>query len=108
MGVLISARRNIAIVNGREVANTPAAILQAQREDMVVSRLQGRAALAQRGLLETAEAVVAGADEMAQLAWADLVEFRRLSPAILALAPALGLTESDLDGMFRAAVEIEV
>lgn len=106
---LLIHRDGTATVNGRHIpSNAIDAILQAQREDMVVSRFQARAALAQRGLLATAEDVVAGADTVTQLAWSEAVEFRRLSPAIMALAPALGLTESDLDDIFRAAAEIEV
>lgn len=72
-----------------------------------VSRFQARAALMQAGLLDQAEAAVAQAGPLAQLAWNDAVEFRRNSPTINALAPALGLTAEQIDALFIAAAQIE-
>ena len=72
-----------------------------------VSRFQARAALMQAGLLETADlAVAASGDAFLQLAWKEAVGFPRNSPSIAALAPTLGLTEADVDDLFRAAAEI--
>lgn len=72
-----------------------------------VSRFQARAALMAAGLLETADlAVAASGDAFLQLAWKEAVTFRRNSPGIAALAPALGLTDADLDDLFRAAAGI--
>lgn len=72
-----------------------------------VSRFQARAALMQAGLLETADlAVAASGDPFLQLAWKEAVAFPRSSPGIAALAPALGLTDADLDDLFRAAALI--
>lgn len=72
-----------------------------------VSRFQARAALLQAGLLESADlAVAASNDPFLQLAWKEAVAFPRSSPGIAALAPALGLTDEDLDDLFRAAALI--
>lgn len=72
----------------------------------VVSRFQARAALHLAGLLEAAEAAVASAGPMAQIAWADAQEFRRDSPTIAALAASIGLTEAQIDDLFREAAQI--
>ena len=72
-----------------------------------VSRFQARAALMQAGLLSQADAAVAASgNALLQLAWADAVSFKRNSPGIASLAPALGLDDADLDDLFRAASEI--
>jgi hypothetical protein len=73
----------------------------------VVSRFQAKAALSAAGLLPAVEAALADADPLAQLAWAEAIEFRRQSPTILALATALGLTDAQLDDLFIAADQIE-
>ena len=86
---------------------TEADTLAAERATMIVSRFQAKAALLAAGLLPNAEAIVAGADAVTQLAWAEAVEFRRNSPTITALSGALGLTDTGLDDMFRAAALIE-
>lgn len=72
-----------------------------------VSRFQARAALLQAGKLAEAEAVVSQADVITQLAWAEATEWKRSSPAINTLAEAIGLTQDDIDDLFRAAAEIE-
>lgn len=72
-----------------------------------VSRFQARAALMAAGLLETADlAVAASGNAFLQLAWKEATAFPRNSPGIAALAPALGLTDDDLDNLFRAAALI--
>jgi hypothetical protein len=81
-------------------------LLAAERAGMVCSRFQAKAALMGAGLLASAEAAVAQADPVAQLAWAEAVEFRRTSPTIIALAAVLELTDEQIDDLFRAAVEI--
>jgi hypothetical protein len=74
----------------------------------IVSRFQARAALMQIGKLAEAEAIVAQADAITQLAWAEAIEWKRSSPALNGLAEAMGLTQAGLDDLFRAAAEIEV
>jgi hypothetical protein len=72
-----------------------------------VSRFQAKAALAQAGLLAQADAVVAASgNAVLQLAWTEANEFKRNSPGIAALAPALGLDSAGLDDLFRAAAGI--
>lgn len=82
-------------------------LLDAERAAMVCSRFQAKAALEAAGLLAQAEIVVAAADGFSQLAWSEAAEFRRFSPTMLALAPALGLDDAALDDLFRAAIQIE-
>lgn len=75
----------------------------------VVSRFQARAALHLAGLLTAVEALMAdpATDTLARLAWTDAQEFRRTSPALLAMASALSLTDAQLDQLFITAAGIE-
>ena len=84
----------------------PAETLAREREGMVCSRFQAKAALLQAGLLDQVEAVLAEADPVAKLAWADAVEFRRNSPTIAALAKSVDMTDEQVDDLFRAAMKI--
>ena len=81
--------------------------LEVERDAMVVSRFQARAALLGADLLAATDALVAEADELTKLAWADAGVFERRSPAIVSLGAALGLTETQIDALFRAAALIE-
>lgn len=81
-------------------------MLAAERASMKCSRFQAKAALLQAGLLAQIETLMASADPIAQLAWADAVEFRRDSPTIAALAAGAGLSEAQIDDLFRAAMTI--
>jgi len=109
------------LVNGQRVS-VPAgdlAALQAEwdafdplaqeRAAMVCSRFQAKAALANAGLLSSAESLVANSSETVKLAWAEAIEFKRLSPTIIALAgpDGLDLTDEQIDALFRAAMQIE-
>lgn len=81
--------------------------LEAERAAMVVSRFQAKAALYQSGLLAGIEALLAGADSFIhRLAWDESTEFHRDSPTLNFLAKAAGLSESDLDDLFRLAMTI--
>lgn len=73
-----------------------------------VSRFQAKAALMQAGLLDQVEMTIAEAGPLVQLAWAEAVEFRRISPTIATLAAELELTDEAVDDLFRAAMQIEV
>ncbi|MTH78756.1 hypothetical protein [Paracoccus aestuariivivens] len=81
-------------------------LLTAERARMVCSRFQARASLLQAGLLQAAEVAVAEADALVQLAWADAGEFRRHSPTIAALGARLGLSDEQIDDLFRSAMQI--
>lgn len=85
---------------------SPAEALAAERAWMRCSRFQARAALHIAGLLPQVEAAVAAADPLVQIAWADATEFQRASPTIAALAVAVGLTDTQVDDLFRAAMQI--
>ncbi len=69
----------------------------------VVSRFQARAALHIAGLLPQVETAIAAADPLVQMAWVDAQEFQRGSPALAAVAVAIGLSESELDELFITA-----
>lgn len=88
-------------------AEDAAAALAAERASLVVSRFQARAALLQNNLLDTAAGAIAQADAMSQLAWEDAQEFRRNSPLVASIGGALGLTDEQLDDLFRLAKTIE-
>lgn len=83
-----------------------AEILASERATMRCSRFQARAALHNAGLLVAVEAAVAGADPFVQIAWQDATEFYRGSPTIAALQAAVGLTDEQVDNLFRAAAQI--
>jgi hypothetical protein len=74
-----------------------------------ISRFQARAMLLQTNLLAGVEAMMAApeTDAFARLAWADASIFRRNSPLVTAMAGTLGLSEGQLDDMFRFANTIE-
>ena len=78
----------------------------AERASMTVSRFQAIAVLLDAGLLSQVNAALAGAGQLAQLAWAEATEFRRNSPTITGLAAGLGLTDTQVDDLFRAAALI--
>ena len=80
---------------------TPTAVL-------TISPVQAKIALHRVGLLETVEAMIAGADVETRLAWAEATGFSRNSPILLGMAGALGLTEQQLDELFALAASITV
>ena len=85
----------------------PVELLATEREAMVCSRFQAKAALHLAGLLPQVEAAIAQADPLTQMAWAEAVEYSRHSPAILTLAGVLELTDEQVDDLFRTAMQIE-
>lgn len=93
-------------MTAEELAERSAGRLEAERARMVCSRFQAKAALLQAGLLSQVESLMLSADPIAQLAWAEAVEFRRNSPTIAALAIGAGMTETQVDDLFRAAMGI--
>lgn len=73
-----------------------------------LSRFQARAGLMQRGLLADVEALVASSSPLAQLAWAETIEWRRDSPTLNSLAKdGLGLTDAEIDELFIEAAQIQ-
>ena len=86
---------------------TEAEVLAAWRATAEVSRFQAFAALYADGKLDDAEAAVAAAGGLTVIAWQNAQVFKRSSPMMNALAPALGLDDEALDDLFRAAALIE-
>ncbi|MEX0801699.1 MAG: hypothetical protein WD379_10835 [Dehalococcoidia bacterium] len=83
--------------------------LQDWRDNAVVTRFQARAALRQAGLREQVDAIIDDpeTEPLVVDAWVDAQEFRRMSPTVLNLAAALGLTEIEVDDLFNQATTIE-
>lgn len=71
-----------------------------------VSPLQARRALRQFGLLATVEAAVVAASDEVREAWEYAVEVRRDDPMLATVAAQQGLTDEQLDEMFRLAVTL--
>lgn len=75
-----------------------------------VSPRQARLALLGIGMLDEVEQALAsipGAQgKAAQIDWEYATEVQRKSPLIAALGPALGLTDAQIDDLFRAAVAL--
>lgn len=73
-----------------------------------VTPYQARMALLGAGLLAAVDALMAdaGTDQAARIAWEYATAIERDSPFVVALAPALGLTEEQIDGLFIAAAAI--
>lgn len=84
-------------------------LLGQEREAMVLTRYQARAALLNAALLADVEALMADANtpEDIKLMWAHKERIRRLHPATIQMAEALGWTEMQLDDLFRAGMAIE-
>lgn len=102
-----SASAAIAIATATPAAPDSAALLAEWRAGANCSRFQARAALSASGDLAAADAAVAASgNAFIQMAWAEALVFRRNSASIAALAGAVGLTDTELDALFEAAVLI--
>jgi len=73
-----------------------------------VTRFQALAELSNVGLLAQAQAIIddPATPELSKLAWENALHFERTSPTLIALAQALGLSDSQLDDLFIAAAQI--
>lgn len=73
-----------------------------------VTAFQAKAALLQCGLLDSVEAQMnaANTEAFTRLAWYTAQEFKRDSPTVAAMIPALGITETQLDDLFKFASTI--
>ena len=110
--VINAATGQVTVDAGYEGVDYTPSIAE-RRKEMVVSRFQARAVLLANGKLDDAQAAVEGAGGLALEAWNEAIEFRRLSPSITDLAPALwpGATQEEidanLDALFAAAAAID-
>ena len=84
--------------------------LQTRRESMAVSQRRARRALLQLGLLSQVETAINALPEpeksAALIEWEYAQEIRRGNALVQSLAPALNLSEEDLDNLFAAASQI--
>jgi len=84
--------------------------LQAWRERAVVNMNQARKALHAAGLLASVPSALASLPEEArvpaEIDWEYSATVRRLSPLVTGLAPALDLTDEQVDQLFRDAAAL--
>ncbi|MEQ7870756.1 hypothetical protein V6R97_08890 [Chromohalobacter salexigens] len=78
------------------------------RKATVVSAFQARAALTQAGYMDDVKAHMAdpATDSFTVLAWESATEVRRNSPTVKELAGFLGLSDEQVDDLFRFALTI--
>jgi hypothetical protein len=98
----------IEAVNAVYEAHNPAAA--AVEISKSVTMRQARLALLQAGMLSTVNAAVAGmagaAGEAARIEWEYSQEVQRDKALVKALAPVLGMTDTQLDNLFIAAAAL--
>lgn len=75
---------------------------------MMVSPYQARVALLNAGHLPAVDAIMAdpSTEQAAKIAWEYATVFERHSPFIASLAPAIGLTDAQIDDLFVAASQV--
>lgn len=83
-----------------------AARIAAWRAGASCTPFQGRVALSNAGLLAQVEAAIQSADDKTKIAWEYAILWERMSPMILSLSSALGLSETQVDDLFKQAAEI--
>jgi hypothetical protein len=71
-----------------------------------VTRRQARLALLNAGLLNAVEAAIANAPPAVRITYEDATEWWRDDPLIAEVARSLGLSESRVDELFRAAADL--
>jgi predicted component of type VI protein secretion system len=71
-----------------------------------VSPRQARLALNAAGLLDAVETAIAASPREVQLAWEYSVSVQRDDPTLAAMAAQLGLTEQQMDDLFRQAAAL--
>lgn len=95
-----------ALINGEALPSPPARV---PRE---IPNWRAKAMLAGMGLLDAVGSAINALPEpdrtVAALAWAGDAKLARHGKTVLALAPALGLTDAQVDALFIAAEGIEV
>ena len=84
-----------------------AARLEQWRQSTSCTPFQGRMALSDASLLTNAEAAVNAADDKTKTAWEYALIWQRSSPMISALGAALGMTDVQIDDLFKAAQKIK-
>jgi hypothetical protein len=72
----------------------------------VVTIRQAKLALLQADLLDNIEAAMTQADRATQIEWEYATEFKRDWPALITMQPLLGLTDEQVDDLFKLAVTL--
>jgi hypothetical protein len=70
---------------------------------ITVTPAQAKLALFNAGLLDKVEASISTASKPVQIYWANALSFERRNPYILGIAGQLGLTDAQMDDLFKAA-----
>lgn len=83
--------------------------LEREREQMIATAWQARAALLAAGLLDDVEALLADPSTARdiKLMWQHKPTIRRTHQTTIDMARALGMTDTQLDDLFRAAVQLD-
>jgi hypothetical protein len=99
----------MAQVNWKTSEEVAAEALASWRESASVSAFQAFAALEDVGYLAQVEAMMEdpATSKKTRLAFQKAQVFKRNSPTMASIADALELTESQIDGLFESAKEIE-
>ena len=84
----------------------PVAELAAERALMRVSRYQALATLYTAGLLDAVNAFMGTQPFLTQLAWNETTEFARDNTTLGNIAAALGISDTQLDDLFRAGMAV--
>ena len=71
-----------------------------------VAMRQARLELLKRGLLDEVEAVITAAGRAAQLEWEYAAMVERTNPAVAAVQQQQGLTDAQIDDLFREAAKL--
>ncbi len=71
-----------------------------------ITPLQGRIILKRAGLLDTVEAAIVQANGETQIWWEYATLWHRTHPVLVALGESLGLTNEQVDEMFKTAASI--
>lgn len=71
-----------------------------------VTMRQARLELLKRGLLDDVEAVITAAGRAAQLEWEYAAMVERTNPAVAAVQQQQGLTDAQIDDLFREAAKL--
>ena len=84
----------------------PDPIITASDIPLAVSMRQARLALKQEGLLATVQSNIDALPEESQIEWEYAAQVERSSPLVASLGAALGLTETQLDDLFKLAITL--
>lgn len=93
-------------VSDTQVTVTPTYASEPDVAPPIVSMRQARLALLAIEKLDDVAAAVSASDRQTQITWEFATEVHRDHPFIAALAAAVGLSEADIDNLFRAASKL--